>query len=451
LKRPLLALAGLCAVYLALAVPSSLMIPAWEANDEADHVFYAQRVLRARQVPYIDAANGHEAHQPPLYYAAASIWQRLLRIETFDPQVQYLPQTANTIIAPSAPTRQLMVGHDYTDEQRRHAVNVHILRVLSILFGLATVVLTYVAGRMVSGRDDIALAAAAFVAFLPKFQVVSATFTNDSLVIALASLALVLLLALIRGLPPAASAYGAFGLGAVVGAALITKLNAAVLIPVVGIGLLLARAPLLHRALQIGLAGLGFLLAAGWWFSRNHVPYHDLLARDISRDYLRPLLPGLVDPVPIWDADRFLYFVPESLFRTAWYAGGWNQFVGPFAVNLVLWLAVGVALCAWGQAVLAGPRVTSWTIPRPEAVCLSVTALAGLGAVVLVARDTLQAEGRVAYVGLSAFAIIAVAGFEHAMGGSRRAQTAALAAFPTMLLAYEIYVLARYVVPFRGL
>lgn len=44
MKHPLMALAGLCAVYLALAVPSSLMIPASEANDEAEHVFYAQRV-----------------------------------------------------------------------------------------------------------------------------------------------------------------------------------------------------------------------------------------------------------------------------------------------------------------------------------------------------------------------------------------------------------------------
>jgi hypothetical protein len=254
-----------------------------------------------------------------------------------------------------------------------------------------------------------------------------------------------------RGLPPGLAAYGAFGLGAVVGAGMITKLNAAVLVPVVGIGLLLARAPLLHRVVQAGLAGVGFLLAAGWWFSRNQALYHDVLARDISRDYLRPLIPGLVDPVPIWDADRFLYFVPESLFRTAWYTGGWNQFIGPFAANFVLWLAVGVALFAWCRVVIARPGAAGWTIARPEAICLTLTALAGLTAVMLVARDTLQAEGRVAYVGLSAFAIMAVAGLEQAVGGSRRARTVALAAFPAMLLAYELYVVSRYVVPFRGL
>jgi hypothetical protein len=78
-------------------------------------------------------------------------------------------------------------------------------------------------------------------------------------------------------------------------------------------------------------------------------------------------------------------------------------------------------------------------------------ALAGLAAVVMVALETLQAEGRVAFVGLSAFAIVAVATLEQAVGGSARARAAALAAFPPLLLAYDTYVLTRYVIPFRGL
>jgi len=52
---------------------------------------------------------------------------------------------------------------------------------------------------------------------------------------------------------------------------------------------------------------------------------------------------------------------------------------------------------------------------------------------------------------LSAFAMIAVAGLEQAVGGSRRARSIALGTFPALLFAYEIYVLVRYVIPFRGL
>jgi hypothetical protein len=143
--------------------------------------------------------------------------------------------------------------------------------------------------------------------------------------------------------------------------------------------------------------------------------------------------------------------LPETLFRSVWYAGGWNQFFGPFALNLLLWMVVGAALFAWARAILAGPREAGWTIGRRQAVCLSLFAMAGLAAVVLVALDTTQAEGRVAFVGLSAFAIVAVAGLEQAVGGSARARAAALAAFPALLLAYDAYVLARYVIPFRGL
>lgn len=444
-------LAAICFLYLVIVVSSSLMIPAWEANDEAHHVLYVQRILLHEQVPYIDASNGQEAHQPPLFYAAASLWQRALGIDLFEPGPDARRPGAFVAVNERLPTRTLMLSHDYDRQERRHALYVHALRVVSIAFGLGTVLLTYAGARLASGRDELALAAAGFVAFLPKFDVVSATFTNDSLVIALSSFLLVLVLTLVRGPPPWPAAYAAFGAGAVAGAAFITKLSAAVLIPVVVLSLLLAPQPLRRTALHLALAAIGFVLVAGWWFTRNEVLYGELLARGISREYLRGQLPGLIDPAPLWDAERFLYFLPDSLFRTAWYTGGWNQFIGPFAVNFALWLIAGVALFAWGRVLVGGSPASVWTIGSREAVCLTASALAGLAAVVLVARDTLQAEGRIAYVGLSAFAVVVVAGLEQAVGGSRRARTVALATFPALLLAYEVYVLARYVIPFRGL
>lgn len=343
-----------------------------------------------------------------------------------------------------------MLSHDYTPEQRRHARFVHALRGLSVLLGLSTVVLTYAAGLLAFGRAEVAAAAAAFVACLPKFIVVSATFTNDALVITLSSLLLVLALAIGRTASRGEAAYAAFGMGAVAGAAVITKLNAAPLLPAAALALLLTRRPVKERMLHLCLLAAGVLLVSGWWFDRNHDVYGDYLARQASRDYLRERLPTLVDPVSLLDADRFLYFVPETLFRSAWYTGGWNQFVGPVAVNLVLWMIVGVALFAWVKTTLVD-GAPGWTIHRRVWVTISGFALAGLAAVVLVALETTQAEGRVAFVGLSAFAIAAVAGLEQAVGGSARLRLVALAAFPALLIAYEAYVLARYVIPFRGL
>jgi 4-amino-4-deoxy-L-arabinose transferase-like glycosyltransferase len=441
-------LAGICALYLLLVVALSLMIPAYEANDEPEHVRYVERIVLHGQLPAITLANGYESHQPPLYYLLASVWQRVLHIEAFEPQAGNAAQFA---VVPGRPTRALMFTHDYTPEQRRHAIAVHALRVISILLGLATVLLTYAAAKVASGREDLAAGAAAFVALLPKFQVVSATFTNDALAITLSSLLLLLALAVLRTARPLAARAGALALGAVAGAALVTKLNTAPVLAAAVVALILAARPLREKVLHLGLFGVSFLLVSGWWFLRNNDLYGEYLARETSRDYLRSGIPGLIDPVSLLDADRFLYFLPETLFRSVWYAGGWNQFFGPFALNLLLWMVVGAALFVWARSILAEPREAGWTIGRREAVSLSLFALAGLVAVVIVALDTTQAEGRVALVGLSAFAIAAVAGLEQAVGGSARARAAALAAFPALLLAYDAYVLTRYVIPFRGL
>src|SRR5262245_27222355 len=64
-------LTTICALYLAIAASYSLMIPAWESNDETDHVTYIQHILAHAALPRIASAYGHESHQPPLYYALA--------------------------------------------------------------------------------------------------------------------------------------------------------------------------------------------------------------------------------------------------------------------------------------------------------------------------------------------------------------------------------------------
>ena len=154
------------------------------------------------------------------YYFNARLQRRSIAPARTSPP-QGLPLTG--------PDPHLWFSHVYTPEQRLDALAVHKLRLISVLFGLGTVVLTYVAGGLVCGQRELAASAAGFVAFLPKFNVVSAVFTNDSLVIMLCSLGLVLTLAY-RRIPhektkaPAKMAL-AICLGMTAGAALITKLN----------------------------------------------------------------------------------------------------------------------------------------------------------------------------------------------------------------------------------
>jgi hypothetical protein len=241
-----------------------------------------------------------------------------------------------------------------------------LLRLLSVVLGLLTVVLTHVAARLATGRADIALAAAAFVALLPKLNVVSAVVTNDALVIPLSSLALVGTLAYVRarGCSSVRAAALASGVGLTLGAATLTKLNALPLIPVLLGGLFLARTSLSRRVRDAGLAVAGWFAACGWWFVHNTREYGDPLAREATRAYLDELVPSLIVPVPWFDTERFLYFVPQSLVETSWYNAGWNQLFAPFAFNLVLALVAAVAVFSGLRAFATGPASRLWPLDR---------------------------------------------------------------------------------------
>ena len=89
-----LALVLLSGVYLALALPYSLLTRAWEANDELDHAAYIEYIVRHGALPQISGLNGHESHQPPLYYLLAAAWQKLLGIPSFTPSAEPNPAVA---------------------------------------------------------------------------------------------------------------------------------------------------------------------------------------------------------------------------------------------------------------------------------------------------------------------------------------------------------------------
>jgi 4-amino-4-deoxy-L-arabinose transferase-like glycosyltransferase len=453
-----LALLGIVFAYLALTLAFSLLTPAGEANDELDHVIYTEHLLRDSAFPHISADNGHESHQPPLYYLIAAGWQKLLGVRPFE-----LVLGPATTIKPGAPPLEL--SHTYTRAQHQAAVHVHELRLLSVLFGLGTVLLTFVAARLATNRDNIALASALSVALWPKEVVVSSVVTNDSLVIALGSLALVLLLLWLRAgaSDVVRSRWLAGVLGVVLGLAVLTKFSALPLVAVAVVimaGVVLRRDRRLRsiRFLEPALVLVGCLAVSGWWFLRNKHLYGEYLAVKASNAYMRAWLPPLIQPVSWLNSGRFLHFVPASLQRSVWYDGGWNQFLLPFWLNKVLiaLAAYAVVLFIWsvarGRDRLLRPAVTA---------ALVGAVVAGVMAVMSVAKDALQAEARVAFVGLSAFATILVIGASQAglllLRRARPALAVAVAEvgglllWPVVFLGIDLYVFLHFVWPTRGL
>jgi 4-amino-4-deoxy-L-arabinose transferase-like glycosyltransferase len=442
---------AIAALYLIVTLAYSLQTPAWEGNDEAYHVAYIEYIVTKQSLPQISEKNGWESHQPPLYYVLAALWQNALRIPSFVPD-----QRGPTAPPPGTPPQtgpRLQLAHDYSDAERVHAFFCHQLRLLSVLFGLGTVILTFYAALLATGMYEVAAGASLFVALLPKFNVVSAMVNNDAPVIMLSTGALTLLLYYLRGarLSPRRRTIVAAALGIVLGMAVLTKLSSLPLVVALLPTMLLARQALRQRVPDVLAAALSFAAVTIPYFYRNYNLYGEILAQRVSNDYLSRAIPGLIVPVGLTDEARFQNFVPLSAMQTVWYNGGWNQFVAPFLPYLILSLLGGVGIFSGLRAYAVGATSMDIKLDWRAGVSLLAGLLAGIAAIVRVAMDAIQAEGRIAYGGLAAFAIVAVLGLTEAVGGSRMHRRIAAAIWPVSLLIFNVYVYVHFVFPFRHL
>jgi hypothetical protein len=407
--------------YLALAVAFSLLTPAWENNDEDDHVQYVEHVAAHGTPPRIAVENGIESHQPPLYYYLVAGWQRLLGIDPFTPDPPPLKPEAQFIKS------GYLHSHDYTPEQHDQAVSVHLLRVATIAFGLVTVLAAIATGWLLTPRLSFAAALGATVALWPKFLVVTSAVTSTALVIALCACAVPCFVLWDRS----RTAGWAAATGLLLGAAAITQFNS---LPVVGLMLIL----LLVLAWTEGdwrspvIAFGCFAAVAGWWFIRNTVLYGDPLASGESQAYLS-LVPT---PAPlVRDPPSLSLSVLESSFdklaHSTWYHGGWNQLELPQALDWIVW---GVAAISIAAAFLS---------PLRGRLLLATCVLGSVTAWLLLAWGTIHPEGRYLLVAIVAWAALLVAGAERLAGY----RAAALWLWPVIMLGLNAYVLATWLIP----
>ena len=445
------ALLIIAAAYLAAALSLSLLTRAWEANDEIDHVRYIEYIVVHGSLPRISAANGHESHQPPLYYLVEAGWQKILGIPAFTPSA--VPNPA--FRTEPAGARFLYFLHDYSRIQRQDAIYLHELRALSVLFGLVTVLASYGSGRLLLGRGRAALAVAFTVVLWPKLLVVDSAVTNDSLVIALSALAVFVFLLSERARRQhrrRLRSWLLLAMGAIMGLAAITKYNS---LPLAGLLFLLSALPVIRRPrllVDCALAAAGSLAVSSWWFVHNKVLYGQLLATKATMAYLKAWIPALVDPVPWTNSKRFLHFVPSHLFGSVWYDGDWNEYQLPNWMNSALWVFAAVSVSV-AVAKLVHRRTRKVLVPSASALAIWGAAgsmLAGFVALLAIAQTTTQAEGRIGFVGIVGFALLLVLGTDLR---PRRGRVAAAMTFawPVLLLGVDVYIFSYFVIPLRGL
>ena len=444
----------LVVVYLPMALTYTLLTRAFEADDEQAHVNYVEYVVAHDAIPHIGTANGQESHQPPLYYLLTAGWQNLLGIPAFTPDV-----VRAHYADPYIPDR-LMLSHNYTPTQHQQAVDLHDLRLFSVILGLGTVLLTYAGAKVIRAPESVALAAGLFVALFPRELVVTTAITNDALVIPLCALALVLFLLAERARK--ASQIGrrrlyVLTMGLILGAAAITKFNS---LPLAGVLFVLALAPSIrtHRGaakplhinlnivLDTGIAVLGFLAVSGWWFLRNKHLYGQFLATRASEDYLRFVL---LRPVP-WS--RYIVFneLPSIIFYSTWY-GQPNLTLDHWMNYVLAWL--GFVCLVVGIVILLRRR--SWVArdltPLSSLAFLGCVA-SGIVAVLITIKSTSIGDARTAFIGLSAFALILVVATTRLLEiAHARLRLVGLMVWPGILLALDLYVVARFLIPLGGL
>ncbi len=365
LKRHALLLL-ICVAFLILALTYSLTTPFFEKTDEVYHVAYAVHLADSRGFPPTDPHNParQEATQPPLYYLIGAAL--IAPIDTGD-------MASLTELNPYY--RPIWDGV-FGDNRNRylHKVNeilpqggaalaVRLLRCWSIALGCVAVAATYgITHTLFPERRWLAGGTAAICAFNPRYLYVSGTVNNDVMVAATCALTGLASLRIMRTSRPRVGHLVATGMA--LGVALLSKVSAVVVLPVVAVALLYTA----HKVSagtgkawgRLGLqwSGIALLCAAaisGWWFARNAL----LLEGDLT---------GTAVHVEKWGRrataltlDRLRLEV-QGLEESYWAVFGLNSIPIDRPINLILFGVDRLAIV--GTVVLGAKQFTRWRYGR---------------------------------------------------------------------------------------
>ena len=219
----------------ALFIHNQPLLPRTMGFDAKAHEDYVAFILEKHSLPL--AADGWEMHQPPLYYAIGAF---LLDA----------------------------VGHSRADEEATLA-----LRAINGVAGLIACWLVLKCLRLLFPRQREAQAAGLlFAAFLPPHLLLSQYVTNEPLAWLLVTLTLFLCLRVLQN--DRLNLWSCFGIGATLGGALLTKITALPLLPVLLVALMMHQASQRNAVtrdslLRVVTVVLSCGVASGWYYWRT--------------------------------------------------------------------------------------------------------------------------------------------------------------------------------------
>ncbi len=404
-------LGALLLAYLALGALFAVRTPPWQAPDEPAHVNYVRQLVEG-QWPVIAPGDWDQPYLSQIVGAefAPGLPVDGITYEDWQPPLYYLLQ---------APVYALTGG------------SLTAMRLLSVALGAGVVALAYIVGRAVFGRVAPALAVAAFVAFLPQHLAILGSVNND----ALSELIIAAILALLVTRWPDAPPEGGrserrrlLALGLLLGAGFLTKGQAYLMAPVVGVFLLARYWPRPDRSSRpvrsiasplLWVFAPALLMGAVVW-GRNAAVYGglDVLAR-AAHDEVVVGQPRTAEWLAQYGLAGTLGRFARTTFVSFWGQFGWMaaplpgwMVTGLLALTGVAGLGLVMGLTADGRRPTADPQPTNDQRPTTghSPLVLGLTFLLTLGLHVAYNLTFVQHQGRYLYPALIPIAVGFVAG-----------------------------------------
>ena len=430
-------------IYGVVATLFATRIPAWQVPDEPAHYNYTRQLAQTGQFPVIEPSDWNAQFNPP------GPKQRDIAYET----LTYEDHQPPLFYALAVPVFNLSGG------------SLTALRLWSVFISLFSLIFVYMTVRTIFPVQPwLAAFATAFMAFLPQRVHMMAGFNNDSLSEALIALVVLLCVRLIvdpKQDGPAKTGQ-LIALGVVTGLGLLTKAQAYLALPLVGIAAWMARARLararLPRWALIGVPAIAVLIGVPWWL-RNlslfggtdflGLQRHDvvvagqmtstqLIAKLSLGGYLRELL--------------------QTTFQSFWGQFGWMSIPIDrrlYIVLLAFTLGSAVLFMLWWGAdrrqtlrQAQGRLDDGRWMSSQQAQALTLLACLTLGAVLaFVWYNTkfVQFQGRYLYPGLLGIAMMFTLGLHHALARWPSLQRWLWLPFTLGFAGFDVYLLLRVI------
>ncbi|MHB8625001.1 MAG: DUF2142 domain-containing protein [Aggregatilineales bacterium] len=434
---PTSVLFGIVIVYAIVAALYAIKTPAWQVPDEPAHYNYVAQLVQTGALPVLqmgDWDNDYLNAIKAAHFAPAALGNRLgtIRYEDHQPPLYYLLQ---------APVYALTGG------------SLTAMRLFSALIGVGVILVAYAVIRtLFPAHPYLALATAAFVAFLPQHIAMLAGVENDSLAELLIGLT-VWVCVIYIGDNPRRVHPGLIGL--LLGLALITKVTAYLLIGIVALALLLrilrTRPPLrqwLRDAVWIAVPAL--ILGGIWWVHCIQVyGFPDVLGLGrhnsivIGQERMSEYLAQ-------YGLGQTLSNGIQTSFHSFWGQFGWMEVPMPGGIyTALLILTIFLVIGAVIAFVRFRTRLTS--VQRDGLMVLAALVLGAVAEMVYYNLTFVQFQGRYTYpglIGIAFFVAVGVTGWTALIPvrAARWIGVLALCAFVVL----DVYALYRFILPTLG-